>query len=639
MQWTVTFSEPVIGVDVSDFALVSTGTLSGGSVTNVSGRNSTYTATANTGTGEGTLRLDLVDNDTITDGVGNELGGAGAGNGDFTSGQVFVIDRTGPSVTVDQKSGQADPTNALPILWTVTFNEPVTGFDASDLTRGGTATGGNVAVTGSGASYEIALTNPGTNLSNGTISFTIAASKAQDAAGNDNTASTSTDNTVTYDTVPPSVTVNQKSGQPDPTNALPILWTVTFKRARHRLRCQRPDAWRNGDRRHGRRDGQRRQLRDLPRRTPTNGTDQLRDRSQHGAGRCRQQQHRVDEHGQHGHLRHGGAGGDAHDAGERSFTNDSTPALSGAAGNASGDGAIVTVRIYSGPDTSGALVHTSTPTRVGAAWNTTATTLAQGTYTAQATQTDTATNVGTSSANTFVVDTTPPTVTINQKSGQADPTNALPILWTVTFSEPVTGFVVGDLSRTGSSGTSGAFAITGSGANYEISVTGSLANGTTAFTLPANRVNDLAGNTNTAASTSTDNTVTYDTVAPTVTINQKSGQADPTNALPILWTVTFSEPVTGFDAGDLTRGGTTAGGSVAVTGSGTSYEIALTNPGSNLTNGTTSFTIVAGSAQDAAGNGNTASTSTDNTVTYDTVAPTLTLLEMLDADTTARWIR
>ena len=210
-----------------------------------------------------------------------------------------------------------------------------------------------------------------------------------------------------------------------------------------------------------------------------------------------------------------------------SFTNDSTPALSGAAGNASGDGAIVTVRIYSGPDTSGALVHTLTPTRVGAAWNTTATTLAQGTYTAQATQTDTATNVGTSSANTFVVDTTPPTVTINQKSGQADPTNALPILWTVTFSEPVTGFVVGDLSRTGSSGTSGAFAITGSGANYEISVTGSLANGTTAFTLPANRVNDLAGNTNTAASTSTDNTVTYDTVAPTVTINQKSGQADP----------------------------------------------------------------------------------------------------------------
>ena len=287
VQWTVTFSEPVIGVDVSDFALVSTGTLSGGSVTNVSGSNSTYTATANTGTGEGTLRLDLVDNDTITDGVGNELGGAGAGNGDFTSGQVFVIDRTGPSVTVDQKSGQADPTNALPILWTVTFNEPVTGFDASDLTRGGTATGGNVAVTGSGATYEIALTNPGTNLSNGTISFTIAASKAQDAAGNDNTASTSTDNTVTYDTVPPSVTVNQKSGQPDPTNALPILWTVTFSEPVTGFDAS--DLTRGGTATGGTvgvtgSAG----ATDLPRRDAHQRDDQLRDRSQHGAGRCRQ---------------------------------------------------------------------------------------------------------------------------------------------------------------------------------------------------------------------------------------------------------------------------------------------------------------------------------------------------------------
>ena len=56
---------------------------------------------------------------------------------------------------------------------------------------------------------------------------------------------------------------------------------------------------------------------------------------------------------------------------------------------------------------------------------------------------------------------------------------------------------------------------------------------------------DAAGNANTA-STSTDNTVTYDTTAPTVTINQAAGQADPTNAIPINFTVVFSEPVTGF---------------------------------------------------------------------------------------------
>ena len=41
-----------------------------------------------------------------------------------------------------------------------------------------------------------------------------------------------------------------------------------------------------------------------------------------------------------------------------------------------------------------------------------------------------------------------------------------------------------------------------------------------------------AGNTNQRSSTSTDNTVTYDVTAPTVTINQAVGQADPTNAGP-----------------------------------------------------------------------------------------------------------
>ncbi|HTL24278.1 MAG TPA: Ig-like domain-containing protein, partial [Mycobacteriales bacterium] len=138
---------------------------------------------------------------------------------------TVVNDNTAPTVTVDQKIGQADPTNAGPMLWTVTFSEPVTGFDATDLTRGGSSAGGTVAVTGSGASYEISLSAPSNN---GTTTFSVDAAKAQDLAGNNNTASTSTDNSVTYDTVAPAVTVNQKAGQADPTNAAPMLWTVTF---------------------------------------------------------------------------------------------------------------------------------------------------------------------------------------------------------------------------------------------------------------------------------------------------------------------------------------------------------------------------------------------------------------------------
>jgi hypothetical protein len=112
-----------------------------------------------------------------------------------------VLDTTPPSVTVNQKVGQPDPTNTLPILYTVTFSEPVTGFVAADLTRTGSSTGGTVTLTGSGADYEIAVTGTPTN---GTLTFTVAAAKAIDAAGNNNTASTSTDNTVTFDTVAPS---------------------------------------------------------------------------------------------------------------------------------------------------------------------------------------------------------------------------------------------------------------------------------------------------------------------------------------------------------------------------------------------------------------------------------------------------
>ena len=59
---------------------------------------------------------------------------------------------------------------------------------------------------------------------------------------------------------------------------------------------------------------------------------------------------------------------------------------------------------------------------------------------------------------------------------------------------------------------------------------------------------------------------------------------------------------------------------MSVSGSGSSYEISLSG---SPTNGTTTFTIGAGVATDALGNGNTASTSTDNTVTYDTVAPSV----------------
>ena len=64
----------------------------------------------------------------------------------------------------------------------------------------------------------------------------VAAGVASDAASNANAASTSTDNTVTFDATPPTVTINQAAGQADPTNASPINFTVVFSEAGDRLR-------------------------------------------------------------------------------------------------------------------------------------------------------------------------------------------------------------------------------------------------------------------------------------------------------------------------------------------------------------------------------------------------------------------
>lgn len=92
VSFTVTFSEPVIGLGADDFGLSSTG-LTGAAIGSVSGSGSTYTVTVNTGTGDGTLRLDVSDDDGVTDLAGNPLGGAGVANGAYVSGEAYVVER------------------------------------------------------------------------------------------------------------------------------------------------------------------------------------------------------------------------------------------------------------------------------------------------------------------------------------------------------------------------------------------------------------------------------------------------------------------------------------------------------------------------------------------------------------------
>ena len=155
--------------------------------------------------------------------------------------------------------------------------------------------------------------------------------------------------------------------------------------------------------------------------------------------------------------------------------------------------------------------------------------------------------------------------------------------------------------------------MSGGGANYTVSATGMSGSGVVQVSMAAAAANDLAGN-GSLASTSTDNTVSFDNVAPSVTINQASGQIDPTNASPILFTVVFSEPVTGFTQSDVSISGS-AGGPLAasVSGGGASYTVSVTGMSSP---GTVVASIPAATVTDLAGNPNGASTSTSDNRIY-----------------------
>jgi Regulator of chromosome condensation (RCC1) repeat len=119
VDWTVTFSEDVTGVDTGDFALANNALGASPEISGVTqGANaSVYTVTATTGSASGTLGLDLSDNDSIKDTANNPLGGTGLANGDF-DGELYTIDRSAPTVTGAAVKGPEFTDTYTPDTWT-----------------------------------------------------------------------------------------------------------------------------------------------------------------------------------------------------------------------------------------------------------------------------------------------------------------------------------------------------------------------------------------------------------------------------------------------------------------------------------------------------------------------------------------
>jgi len=245
VTYTVTFSEIVTGVDKFDFTLVNAGTtVSGASIASVGGTGLTRTVTVNTGTGSGTLRLDLVDNNTIRDSLLNVLGGP-AGNpvGDFT-GEMYTITKNPPYV-VSINIANTNPTRENQVNFTVTFSESVTGVDAADFSvvnAGTTVTGAVVlTVSGTGATRTVRVDPTGTVnplaefgtlrldlIDNDTIKNT-ALTPLGGSLGEAN-GSFTTGQFYTIDKKAPTV-LSITRVNPDPTAAATVTFLVTFSEA------------------------------------------------------------------------------------------------------------------------------------------------------------------------------------------------------------------------------------------------------------------------------------------------------------------------------------------------------------------------------------------------------------------------
>lgn len=185
VTYTVTFDTAVMGVDATDFRLTTTGSVVSAPpfvVTPVTALE--YMVTVNGLHGNGDVRLDLIDNDSINDGS-IPLGGPGVNNGSF-QGQTYHLLQLHPVVeSIDRSSPTGPGTSESSVTYLVTFSEDVIGVDAGDfqvVLTGSASAASPVDVSGSGAVYTVTVNGI---TGNGTLGLNLVDDKSiHDLQGN-----------------------------------------------------------------------------------------------------------------------------------------------------------------------------------------------------------------------------------------------------------------------------------------------------------------------------------------------------------------------------------------------------------------------------------------------------------------------
>ncbi|MGH9195562.1 MAG: hypothetical protein ACRD1T_07470, partial [Acidimicrobiia bacterium] len=216
VNFTVAFSESVTGVDAADFALTGTAT-AGASISGVTGSGSSYNVAVSTGSGSGTLGLDLVDDNSISDSAGNLLGGPLVADGNFT-GQQYTMDKTAPVVLVTAPATDATVNN------TGTTGVTFTADEAGNYTiMSGTCAGGTVLK--SSTSYPVANTSTPTTFNNSALDEGANTIRVCVTDSLGNTGSNTAAGTITKDSAAPTVlSINRQSPTGQNTNGTSVTY-------------------------------------------------------------------------------------------------------------------------------------------------------------------------------------------------------------------------------------------------------------------------------------------------------------------------------------------------------------------------------------------------------------------------------
>ncbi|MDW3192036.1 MAG: Ig-like domain-containing protein [Cytophagales bacterium] len=548
---TITFSSDVSGFTIDDL------TLSNADASNFSGSDSEYTVTL-TPQLEGALSVDVV----------AAVAQDASGNGNVAA-TTFEVNYDATSPTVTLSTTDEDVNAAFEV--SITFSESVTGFELVDLTVGN---GVASDLSGSENSYTLLIT-PETE---GDVTVNLAASSANDAAGNANRAATEL--LVNYDMTSPTPVLSTSSTN---VNAAFTL-TITFDESVDGFTVDdltidngaasefagsettytatiTPDA-----------EGEL---------TINVAASVTTDAAGNANSAASELSVNYDVTSPSPILSTASTDVNASfevtitfDESVDGFTVDDLEIDNGAADDFSGTGTTFTATIT--PDTEGEVTVNV----------------------ASSVATDAADNANTAASELSVnYDVTGPTPVISTASNDVNASFEV----TITFDESVDGFTVDDLAI--DNGAADDFS--GTGTTFTATITPDT-EGEVTVNVAASVTTDAAGNANSAAS---ELSVNYDVTSPSPILSTASNDVNASFEV----TITFDESVDGFTVDDLAIDN---GAADDFSGTGTTYMTTITPD----TEGHVTVNVASSVATDAAGNANSAAS--ELSANYDVTGPT-----------------